>query len=80
MKGFVWPVEEVIISLSLSLSLSFLPQFSTVLHRAVDPHSFFADLDHDPAVFLNPDSAALKIRIQIQLSKICKNNLMKSVL
>ena len=28
--------------------------------RAVDPHSFFADSDPDPAVFLNvdPDTAA----------------------
>ena len=34
---------------------------------AVDPHSFFAD--PDPAVFLNadPDPAALKMRIRIQL-------------
>ena len=36
--------------------------------RAVDPHSFVAD--PDPAVFLNvdPDPAALKMRIKIQLN------------
>ena len=39
--------------------------------RAVDPHSFFAD--QDPAFFLNadPDPAALKMRIRIQLKQIC---------
>ena len=43
--------------------------------RAVDPHSFFAD--QDPAFFLNadPDPAALKMRIRIQLKQICQNNL-----
>ena len=37
--------------------------------RAVDPHLFFADLDPDPAVFLNadPDPAAFKLRIRIPL-------------
>ena len=27
----------------------------TVYNRAVDPHSFYADPDSDPAVFLNED-------------------------
>ena len=37
--------------------------------RAVDPHLFFADLDPDPAVFLNadPDPADFKLWIRIQL-------------
>ena len=40
--------------------------------RAVDPHSFFADLDL--AVFLNADldPAAFLIRIRIQLKQICE--------
>ena len=48
--------------------------------RAVDPHSFFAD--PDPTVFLDadPDPAACLMRFRIQLSKICKNFLMKSFL
>ena len=39
----------------------------------VDPHSFF--VDPDPAVFLNadPDPAAEKRRIRIQLNKICNS-------
>ena len=40
-------------------------------HRAVDPHTFFAD--PDPAVLLNadPDPAAFLMRIRVQLNKIC---------
>ena len=36
--------------------------------RAVDPHSFFADPDPDPAVLLNadPDPAAFLLRIRNQ--------------
>ena len=45
--------------------------------RAVDPHSFVAD--PDPAVFLNvdPDPAALKMRIKIQLNFFFFNTLLK---
>ena len=41
--------------------------------RAVDPHTFFSNPDPDPAVLLNadPDTAAFKMRIRIQLNKIC---------
>ena len=48
--------------------------------RAVDPHSFFADLD--PAVFLkaDPDPVALKCRSGSSLKKFVKNNLTKSFL
>ena len=52
--------------------------------RAVDLRSFFADPDLDPAVFLNadldPDPAALKMRIRIQLKKFFQNTLMQSFL
>ena len=52
--------------------------------RAVDLRSFFADPDLDPAVFLNadldPDPAALKMRIRIQLKQFFQNNLMQSFL
>ena len=46
---------------------------STVLGRAVDPHSFFAD--PDPAFFLNADPDQNEygsMRIRIQLNKFCK--------
>ena len=29
--------------------------YASLLFRAVDPHSFYADPDPDPAVFLNTD-------------------------
>ena len=40
--------------------------------RAVDPHTFFSNPDPDPAVLLtaDPDTAAFKMRIRIQLNNI----------
>ena len=52
----------------------------------VDTHVFFADLDPDPAVFLNacpdpdPDPVALLMRIWIRLKKMCNKLPIKSFL
>ena len=52
----------------------------------MDPHSFFADPDPDPAVFLNPDPDpgakmnADPCRSGSSLTNFVKNKLMKSFL